>query len=178
MMTNKIDLSVIITVSSMQKRDDVQSLFTVYKNRIEEAGLISEFIYVTDDESDNLLGELQKLQNKGENIKIVKLSKWFGDASALNIAFEEASGRLILTLPASQQISDKEISRIIRSFNNSDMVIANRARKKDNVFLRAQAKIFHFLVNMFIGMHYHDLGCRVRLFKGKFSNIFMFTEIR
>jgi glycosyltransferase involved in cell wall biosynthesis len=125
----------------------------------------SEFIYVTDDGSDDFLGQLKELQKKGENIKIIKTARWFGDASALNIGFELATGNLILTLPAYQQVNTKEISRVINSFSDIDMVIAKRARKKDNIFFRIQAKIFHSLVQLFIGMHYKDLGCRVRLFK-------------
>jgi len=164
-MGHGIDLSVIITVSNRQRRGDVESLYYTYKRNLEEADVKSEFIYVTDDASEELMGKLQKLQQKGEDLKIVKLARWFGDASALNIGFEEASGRLILTLPALMQVNEKEISRMIRSFNDIDMIIAKRTRQKDNIFQRVQTKMFHFLVNLFLGMHYHDLGCRVRLFK-------------
>ena len=164
-MSYNIDLSVIITVSNRNKRGDVESLYFTYKRNLEETGVKFEFIYVTDDTSEELLGELQKLQQKGEDLKIIKLAKWFGDASALNIGFEEASGRLILTLPAFQQVDEKEIPRMITSFNDIDMIIAKRMRKKDNIFQRIQAKIFHFLVNLILGMHYQDLGCRIRLFK-------------
>jgi hypothetical protein len=48
---------------------------------------------------------------------------------------------------------------------NCDLSIGRRSRKKDNVFQRVQAKVFHFLVNLFIGMNYHDLGCNVRAFR-------------
>lgn len=164
-MGKNIDLSVIITVSNRNTKSDVESLYYTYKRSLEEAGVKFEFIYVTDDNSEDLLGKLQKLQQKGEDIKIIKLTRWFGDASALNIGFEEASGNLILTLPAFQQIHEKEITRIILSFSDVDMIIASRKRQKDNVFQRLQARIFHSLVNFILGMHYQDLGCRVRLFK-------------
>lgn len=158
-------LSVIITVSKRQNRNDVESLFNIYKKSIEDAIADVEFIYVTDDNSENMVGVLQKLQLKGERIKIVKIARWFGDATALNIGFEEASGDLILTLPPIQQISGQEITAIIKSFGNSDMIIAKRTRQKDNIFKRIQAKIFHYLVKISLGMHYQDLGCRVRLFR-------------
>src|SRR5690554_1894958 len=160
-----VDISVIITASVRQKKSDVEKLYNIYKKSLEEAGVSYEFIYVTDDHSESTLGVLQQLQQRGENIKIVKLTRWFGDASALNIGFEEASGKLILTLPAFQQVHEKEIPEIIRSFKDTDMIIARRIRKKDHIFQQIQAKIFHFLVKLIIGMHYQDLGCRVRLFK-------------
>ena len=159
-----MDISVIITCSANQRRDDAQSLYYSYKRLIEETNMESEFIYVTDDSTDDFLGQLKELQKKEEDIKIIKTARWFGDASALNIGFEEASGNLILTLPAYQQVNNKEISLIINSFNDADLVIARRVRKKDNIFFRIQAKVFHSLVQLFIGMHYKDLGCGVRLF--------------
>jgi glycosyltransferase involved in cell wall biosynthesis len=164
-MGKNIDLSVIITASNRGSNSDAESLFYTYKRSLEESGIKYEFIYVTDDNSESLLGKLQKLQQKGECIKIVKLAKWFGDASALNIGFEEASGDLILTLPAFQQINENEITKLILSFSDIDMVIAKRTRQKDNIFQRVQARIFHSIVNIILGMHYQDLGCRVRLFK-------------
>jgi glycosyltransferase involved in cell wall biosynthesis len=164
-MRNKTDLSVIITVSSKQLKRNFEKLFYLYKKSVEEVYKNNEFIFVTDDASDEILGTLKKLQQNGENIKIIKLAKWFGDASALNIGFEEASGDIILTLPALQQVEASEISPLIRSLSESDMVIARRIRKKDNFLYLTQAKVFHYLVKLILGMNYHDLGCFVRVFK-------------
>lgn len=163
-MKYNIDISVIITLSVRQKKGDLESVYYAYKKNIEETGFKSEFIFVTDDTTE-LIDKLQKLQEKGEDVKIIKLARWFGEASALNIGFEEASGKLILTLPPFMQINEKEITRTILSFKDVDMIIAKRTRKKDNYFQRIQARIFHSLVNLFLDMHFQDLGCRVRLFK-------------
>jgi hypothetical protein len=45
------------------------------------------------------------------------------------------------------------------------MVIARRKRGKDNILQRLQARIFHYLLRITVGMQFHDLGCRVRVFK-------------
>jgi glycosyltransferase involved in cell wall biosynthesis len=153
------DISVIITVSKKQLRHNVEQLYYTYKRSIETVARSFEFIYVTDDDSNEMLGALQNLQELGEDIKIIKLAKWFGDASALHIGFEEAAGKNILTLPAFQQVDVEVIPDLTNSFIDCDMLIARRHS------IRVQAKIFHFLVKVFLGMHYRDLGCRVRLFK-------------
>lgn len=164
-MINTKNLSVIITVSEKQKKHDIEELFYTYKKYIEMVSDNFEFIYVTDDSSDKVLGAMRHLQDSGENVKIIKLAKWFGDASALNIGFEEAAGKTILTLPAFQQVNAEEIPEMVKSLSGYDMVIARRQGNKDNVFHRTQARIFHYLVKIILGMHYHDLGCGVRVFK-------------
>jgi glycosyltransferase involved in cell wall biosynthesis len=164
-MLSKIDLSIIITIANNQKPDKIQELFSIYKNRIESTGYSYEFIYVVDDLPQNILNELNDLSEKGENIKIIKLAKWFGDAAALSIGFEEASGKIILTLPPVMQVEDKVLPDLLDSLKGADMVIARRKRRKDNILQRFQARIFHYLVRLTIGMQFHDLGCRVRVFK-------------
>jgi glycosyltransferase involved in cell wall biosynthesis len=159
------DISVIITVSSRQLKHDIEALFYIYKKAVEASYPGCEFIYVTDDASGEITEPLINLQQKGENIKIVKLAKWFGDAAALNIGFDESSGKIILTLPAFQQVDADEIPRLINSFSDSDMVIARRSRIKDGFFMRLQAKVFHRLAGLILGIYYRDLGCRVRIFK-------------
>ncbi len=164
-MNKKVDVSVIITVSEKQNRSNVEELYSTYKTILEKSKLSHEFIYVTDSGLSDLLSSLQALQQRNEDIKIVKLARWFGDATALNIGYDESSGRLILTLPAFQQVNVSEILRIINSFADTDMIIANRKREKDNFFQRFQTSVFHYIVKVMFGMYYHDLGCRVRLFK-------------
>ena len=164
-MKKQIDTSVIITVSHNQSRNKVETLYNAYKTVLEKSKLSYEFIYVTDAGPGDLLSSLQSLQQRNEDIKIVKLAKWFGDATALNIGYEESSGSLILTLPAFQQVNVDEIHKVINSFGDMDMVIASRKRRKDNIFQRLQTRIFHYFVRVMLGMYYQDLGCRVRLFK-------------
>jgi len=164
-MNKKIDVSVIITVSSKQSRNNVEALYNSYKTALEKSKLSYEFIYVTNAGLGDLLNSLQTLQQRNEDIKIVKLARWFGDATALNIGYDESSGRLILTLPAFQQVNVDEILRIVNSFVDTDMIIARRKRRKDNIFQRFQTRIFHYFVKVMLGMYYQDLGCRVRLFK-------------
>ena len=163
-MDKKIDLSVIITLSESIIYDNIAELYYAYKKSIEETGLIYEFIYVTDRNSPSILDELFKLKENGEEIEIIELAKWFGDAAALNAGFEQSSGKMILTLPGYRQIDEAELPGFINSFKNVDMLIAVRSRKKDNFLHRLQAKLFHSLIRLALGMNFNDLGCIVRIF--------------
>ncbi len=164
-MNKKIDLSIIIILSEKNKYDNISELYFSYKKSIEATGLNYEFIYVTDRESEKILNGLFTLKENGENIEIIELAKWFGDAAALNAGFEQSSGERILTLPSYRQIDEVELIGFINSFDKVDMLIAVRSRKKDNFLHRLQAKLFHYLVRLTLGMNFNDLGCNVRIFK-------------
>lgn len=163
-MNKVIDISVIISLSSKQKHDNILELFKAYKSALDSTELNYEYIYVTDSESTEILNDLNSLQEQ-EDIEIVKLGRWFGEASALNAGVEQAKSSVILTLPPFRQIDEKEIPSFIESFRDADMLIASRSRAKDNFMHKTQAKIFHSLVKMAMGVNYKDLGCRIRIFK-------------
>jgi len=164
-MSNSIDLSVIISITDLHAHDKIPDLYFRYKKGVEQTNLSYEFIYVTDRDSVKVNAELNNLLNIGESIKIIQLGRWFGDATALNAGFENSSGKIILTLAPSQQINETEIPKLIDSLADSDMVICRRTKRLGNIFHNVQAKIFHYLIKLALGIAYHDLGCYARAFK-------------
>ncbi len=160
--TENIKLSVIIPVS--ERHDPVTELFNKYKQGIEATGLQYELIYVLDGRRPEVLDELNKLQET-ETINIIVLARQFGEATALNTAFNASSGDTILTLPAYQQIESDKIPDLVKALEDNDMVLARRWPRKDSFFNRLQSKMFNTILRSFTGLVIHDAGCSVRVFK-------------
>ena len=160
--TENIKLSVIIPVS--ERHDPVTELFNKYKQGIEATGLQYEIIYVLDGRQPEVLDELNKLQET-ETINIIVLARQFGEATALNTAFNESSGDTILTLPAYQQIESNKIPDLVKALEDNDMVLARRWPRKDSFFNRLQSKMFNTILRSFTDLVIHDAGCSVRVFK-------------
>ena len=140
-MNQTIDLSVIIPVT--ERFHNIERVYHAYKRGVEEAGLAHEFVYVIDGEFPFVLETLQNLKAAGEPIRIVTFSKRFGETTALNAAFSNSTGEIILTLPAYQQISAQEIPRLIDALKDHDMVVAKRWPRIDSRFNMLQSKLFH-----------------------------------
>lgn len=169
-----IDLSVIITITEQQWYDNIAEIYQQYKKSIEASGLSYEFIYVTDSDSTKVLKELAELNNKGERISIVKLGRWFGDATAVNLGFEQSCGKYILTLPTYMQIAEEELARILDKAGSYDMIIAQRKKRLDH---QIKSRIFHKMVKKIVGQEFHDLGCKVRLLKREvLENIYIYGD--
>ena len=97
-----MELSVIIPVT--ERYGDVETVYREYRAGVEECGLDYEIIYVLDGSYPEVLAKLKQLIAEGESLKVISLSKWFGESTALNVAFEHCRGDRVLTLPAYQQI--------------------------------------------------------------------------
>lgn len=162
--SEKIELSVIIPVT--ERHDPVSKLFHDYKQGIDATGLSHEIIYVLDGEHPEVLNELNQLRNT-EQITIITLAKWFGEATALNAGFSAASGQIILTLPAYKQVESDAIPSLVTALQGNDMVLARRWPRKDSGFNRLQSRLFNTFLRSFTDLEIHDAGCSARIFDRK-----------
>jgi glycosyltransferase involved in cell wall biosynthesis len=165
-----IELSVVITYSQAQRYDPPKELYYAYKNMLDDIGIRYEVIFIIDGEREvfeNARKKIIELKDAGENIKIIKLARWFGEGTALSIAFEHSCGETILTLPPYEQVEINDIPSLIDASQDSDMVVGNRWPRLDSLLNRVQSKIFHYLACFRGDYTFHDLGCSVRCFKRK-----------
>ncbi len=164
-MKNRIDISAIIIYYEKYAYDSVRELHTDYKASLETTGLEYEFIYVVDGELPSVIEELNILYKLGERIKVVKLGKWFGDATALQAGFEQSSGQIILTLPSFKQVDERDIPKLINALGNKDMIISWRYPRLDGFLNSIQSKVFNKIIKWMVGSDFHDLKSIVKVFK-------------
>ena len=157
----KIELSVIIPVT--ERYDPVKELFHEYSSGIASTGLTYEIIYILDGNNPDAFSALTSLQ-KTETLTIITLPKVFGESTALNAAFSKASGNILLTLPAYNQIEASEIPRLVAALKDCDMVLSRRWPRKDSLINRLQTKSFNFLLRLSTDLKIHDAGCSARAF--------------
>ncbi len=154
------ELSVIVPVS--ERFDDVRALYREYRQGLEPLGRRLEFIYVIDGEYPDVVAVLRELQAEGEPITIIKLAKWFGEATALTAGFEAAAGEILLTLPAYHQVVAEDLPKLVAALDRCDMAIGRRSPRIDAGINRLQSRLFHVLLNLLAGSAFHDLGCGAR----------------
>ena len=176
-MKSQIDISAIIIYYEKYSYDDVIEIHQAYKSSLEASNMNYEFIYVVDGELPSVIEELNKLYKMGEKIKVVKLGTWFGDATALQVGFEQSSGELILTLPSYKQVDDKDIPKLIQALNNKDMIVSWRWPRLDGMLNNFQSRVFNKLIKWIVGSDFHDLKCVVKVFKREvLEKIYMYGD--
>jgi hypothetical protein len=176
-MNSKIDLSAIIVYYQKYEYDEIKSLYNDYKINLDKTGLSYEFIFVIDGDLPEVVTEVKSLGENEKNIRIVKLGRWFGDATSLQAGFEASVGKLIITLPSFQQVAAEEIPSMIEHIRGNDMVVGWRWPRMDSLLNNLQSKLFNSIVKTFVGTKFNDLKCNVRLFKREIlDNIYMYGD--
>jgi glycosyltransferase involved in cell wall biosynthesis len=176
-MKKQIDISAIIIYYEKYSYDDVNEIHKAYKASLEAANLNYEFIYVVDGNLPNVINKLTNLYKSGEKIKVVKLGKWFGDATALQVGFEQSSGELILTLPSYQQVDEKDIPKLLNAIDSKDMVVTWRYPRLDGFLNNIQSKAFNKIIKWIVGADFHDLKSIVKVFRREvLEKIYMYGD--
>jgi len=159
-----IHLSAIVPVTE-GRYDNVAKVFEEYRDALAATGSSFEMIYVLDGELPVVREALRGLKDAGAPLTIVQMAKPYGEALAIMVGFEHASGEVILTLPAFRQVDPRALGGLIAALGDTDLVVARRWPRTDPAYNRVQARVFNWLLGWVSNVEVRDAGCNVRVFK-------------
>ncbi len=159
------NISVIVPIT--ERHDDLQEIYQQTADMLAHLERSVEFIFVVDGQKFVPASEqLCAMQKTHGEIRVIQLSKAFGEATALAVGFEQARGQIIITLSPYFQVEPAELLKMIARLEAGvDLVVSRRYPRIDSVFNRAQSYVFHWLIRRLTGSAYHDLGCGMRVMK-------------
>jgi glycosyltransferase involved in cell wall biosynthesis len=157
-------ISVIIPVG--RRHAEVRELYEDYRTGLDALRATYEVIFVVDGPYAEVVAGIEGLIDAGgNNIVMVVLNRSFGESTAIMAGFARASGEIIVTLPAYQQIESADIGKLVAALETKDVAVGWRWPRAGGVLERMRRSVFHGLVGRVTGMRLHDLGCGARAMK-------------
>ena len=159
----KPQLSVVICVYNEEK--NVEPLVQQLEQQL--ANYDHELVFVDDGSSDQTLANLKKLARP--NLHIVEFRRNFGQSAALAAGIAQARGEWIVTMDGDLQNDPADIPRMLEMARERDldMLAGIRQKRQDGMLLRKiPSKIANWLIRRASGVHQHDYGCTLRVFRG------------
>jgi glycosyltransferase involved in cell wall biosynthesis len=147
------------------RHSDLAQLYADYKGGLSLLGKRYEFIFVLDGPRRESAKALQQLLDAGERLTVVRLTRSFGEATALMAGFEHARGDAIVTLPAYPQIEGTEIGKLVEALSAADIAIGRRWPRAGGKLETFRRWLFHSLLAWVTRLRFHDLGCGARAMK-------------
>jgi len=155
-------LSVLVPIT--ERYDPVEELYREYKRGLDNLNRDYEILFIIDGDRPDVRSALEVLGHGDSRLKVVELSRAYGEATCLNVGIEHATGDTILTLPGFRQVDVLELPKLLAALDTHDMAVACRYPRGDGFFNRLQSQIFSSSVNRISGLHLEDAGCTVRVF--------------
>ncbi|MDO9543371.1 MAG: glycosyltransferase family 2 protein [Kiritimatiellia bacterium] len=140
----KKTISVVIPIYNEQ--DIIARLMGQLKQTTSNLNYDFEFIFVNDGSSDNTLSVLIDLQNQDEHIKIIDLSRNFGQQVAISAGIDYSNQDAVVLMDADLEDCPHDIPKFIEKWEQGyDVVYALRKKRKTSVFRNICFYAFHSL---------------------------------
>ncbi len=157
-----MDLSVIIPVYN--EEENIPLLYRRLKKVLSGAAYSWELIFVDDGSLDGSLRVLREIKNGSDNplqLRVVQLSRNFGQHPALVAGFSVARGKVLVTIDADLQIDPKYIVEMMgKMASGFDFVSGVRLKREDSFLLRRfPSRVLNLLIGFITGKKLRDYNC-------------------
>ena len=126
-----------------------------------------EVIIVNDGSKDSTFKILEDLLSEIKELKVIHLRKNYGQTAAMSAGFDNATGRIIVSLDGDLQNDPRDIPELISNINQGyDLICGWRYDRKDKLINRKiPSRIANKLIGLVTGIKLHDYGCSLKAFK-------------
>jgi undecaprenyl-phosphate 4-deoxy-4-formamido-L-arabinose transferase len=164
MIMEKKHISIVIPVCN--EEENLPKLLERLERAMKDLGKTYEIIFIDDGSKDTSLDILKYFTKEHKNVRVLELSKNFGQHSAIMAGFEKAKGEIVVTLDADLQNPPEEIPNLVAKIEEGYEVVGGWRRDRDDSFLRKlPSKILNMFSSKFFGIKLKDYGCMLRAYR-------------
>lgn len=138
-----IDLSVVVAVYNEDPRNLLILLERLWK-AISPLGLSYEVVFVNDGSRPSTGKALRQIASEVDNVKLIELSRNFGQQAAISAGFDHADGLAVVNIDSDCQDPPELIPDMVRKWKEGyEVVYAQRSTRRDRVMKRLSAYLFY-----------------------------------
>ncbi|EIQ01655.1 glycosyl transferase [Opitutaceae bacterium TAV1] len=163
-----IYLSIIIPV--FNESESLPELHQRISESLKNSEFKTEILFVDDGSTDNSLAVIKQLATRTSVsipvINWIAFRRNFGKAAALQAAFRNIHGTIIITMDADLQDEPSEINNLIAKITEgADVVSGWKFNRLDPWEKRLPSKLFNFAISFFSGIKLHDFNCGFKAYR-------------
>jgi glycosyltransferase involved in cell wall biosynthesis len=159
-------ISVVVPVHNEER--SVALLYDELRSALEPLDTAWEAIFVDDGSTDGTFAALTRLHSSADNVRVVRLRRNFGKATALRAGFDQAGGDTVVTIDGDLQDDPAEIPRLLAKLDEGfDLVSGWKTRRRDPLSRRVLSRIFNRVTGAFSGVHLHDMNCGLKAYRAE-----------
>lgn len=163
-MADNVQVSIVVPVYNEEQ--NLRVLLGRLMPVMQGLGKSFEIIFIDDGSRDNSLAILNEF-TENEQVKIVELTRNYGQHAAIMAGFSTCGGDIIITMDADLQNPPEEIPNLIKVMEegNYDVVGTIRRGRQDSFFRILPSRIINIVARKITGVGMHDWGCMLRAYR-------------
>jgi dolichol-phosphate mannosyltransferase len=159
----KYGCQISVVIPLFNEQDNVPLLLDAVRDTLKNFDY--EIVAVDDGSTDNTVRMLK--QASDERLKVIVMTRNFGQTSAMAAGIAHASGEYIATLDGDLQNDPADIPAMLEYARSGhwDIVAGYRANRLDGWLLRKlPSRIANAMIRNLTGVHLRDYGCTLKIF--------------
>ena len=142
MPVERLQLSIVIPL--LNEEESLPELYAWIVKVMEAHGFTFEVVFVDDGSNDNSWLVISDLSAKDQRAKGIKFQRNYGKSAALQTAFQEVKGDVVITMDADLQDSPEEIPELYRMVieEGLDLVSGWKKKRHDPLSKTIPTKLF------------------------------------
>jgi glycosyltransferase involved in cell wall biosynthesis len=156
-----------IVVPFHNEQESITQLYDRLTAVMESAGQTFELVLVDDGSHDQTFFLLQEIAAIDSRVVVVKLSRNFGQTSALAAGFDHARGKYVIAMDGDLQHDPDDIPAFIEKIDQGyDIVSGWRKVRIDNLWMRRiPSRCANWLMSKLSGVDLHDFGTTYKAYR-------------
>jgi len=174
-----MDISIVVPL--LNEEESLQELHDWIAKTMQSNRFSYEILFIDDGSNDGSWNLIQSLSNSNKAVKGIRFQKNYGKSQALNAAFKEVSGDVVITMDADLQDSPDEIPDLFNMIKDEDFDLISGWKKKrydSKIRKNLPSKLFNAAARKTSGLTLHDFNCGLKAYKNKVvKNVDVYGEM-
>lgn len=132
---------------------------------LQQAQMVAEVILVDDGSTDRTASELERVQAKWPQCRVVTLATNSGQGAALLHGFEQAQAPIIAMMDGDGQNVPADILRLLPLLEEADLVVGVRVPRHDSWLRQAMSRVANRIRARVLRDGVRDAGCALKVFR-------------
>lgn len=141
-----IDISVVTAIKN--EEENIEEYLERLYHTMHKLGVSYEVIFVTDINQDSTYEVLKEKNHKDSRLKIVKLSRGYGQYTAIIAGLDHVSGNIIVTMDSDLQDYPEDIEGLYKKLQEGyDIVYGIKEKKDDSLIRNVLSRLYLLVLN-------------------------------
>lgn len=161
-----MNISVVVPVYNGE--NNILSVYREIKNVLQNNYKSYEIIFVDDGSKDRTPDILRDISKNDKNVKVISLSKNFGQHKALVEGFKNCKSNIIISTDCDLECNSQDIPKFVEEiYQGYDIVCGVRSKRKTTFFRYFFSYVFNKILSLLSGIKLQDIGCPMKAYTQK-----------
>ena len=174
-----MDISIVVPL--LNEEESIQELYDWIAKVMQSNHFSYEILFIDDGSDDGSWDIIKDLSDSHPEVKALKFHINYGKSQALNAAFKEVNGDVVITMDADLQDNPEEIPELFRLIKEDgyDLVSGWKKKRYDSKIRKnLPSKLFNAAARKTSGLKLHDFNCGLKAYRNEVvKNVDVYGEM-